>query len=91
MPNTKSAKKRLRQSEKRRLRNRSYKSRIKTLEKKYLATLATGDREAAEKALSEVFSAIDKAVKAGVIHWATGDRKKSRLSSKLGQLAQATA
>ena len=83
MPNTKSAKKRLRQSEKRRLRNRSYKSRIKTLEKKYLATLATGDRE--------VFSAIDKAVKAGVIHWATGDRKKSRLSSKLGQLAQATA
>lgn len=90
MAHTKSAKKRARQSQKRRLRNKAYKSRIKTFEKKYLELLDTGKLDEAKKMLKEVFSAIDKATKAGVIHWATGDRKKSRLASKLSNISKAS-
>lgn len=86
MAHTKSAKKRLRQSEKRRLRNRAYRSRIKTFEKKYLLAISQRDLQSARSLLSEVFSAIDKAVQAGVLHWATGNRKKSRLAQKLSAL-----
>ncbi len=78
MPKTRSAKKRLRQSEKRRLRNKMYKTRIKTALKK----LEEGEGDIKEL-LNEAYSAIDKAVKKGVIH----RNKGARLKSKAAEIA----
>lgn len=73
MPNTRSAKKRLRQDEKKRIRNQAAKTRIKTETKK---ALAGGD-------VATALSAIDRAAAKGIIHKNTAARKKSRLVSKL--------
>jgi small subunit ribosomal protein S20 len=83
MPNTKSAERRMRNSARKQLHNRSIKSRLHTLEKKYAAALAGGKKDDATAALRAVTSAFDKAAKVGVIHKATADRKKSRLSVRL--------
>jgi small subunit ribosomal protein S20 len=86
MPNTKSAERRMRSSARKQLRNRSVKSRLKSLEKRYNAALKTGKKDEAGTALRDTVSAFDKAVKAGVITRGTADRKKSRLSVRLGAL-----
>lgn len=86
MPNTKSAERRARSSERRHARNKAIKSRLKTLEKQYLATVAAGKKDDATRALSAVNSALDKAAKTGVIHEATAQRHTSRLSLRLKAL-----
>ena len=86
MPNTKSAERRMRGSARKQARNTSIKSRLHTLEKKYVAALATGKKDESTKALREVTSAFDKGVKAGVLKKATASRKKSRLSIRLNAL-----
>jgi small subunit ribosomal protein S20 len=83
MPNTKSAERRMRNSARKHLQNRSVKSRLHTLEKSYLTLLGAGKKDDATKALREVTSAFDKAAKSGVVHRATADRKKSRLALRL--------
>ena len=83
MPNTKSAVRRMRNSARKHLQNRSVKSRLHTLERSYLDLLGAGKREDASKALQLVTSAFDKAAKSGVIHRATANRKKSRLAVRL--------
>jgi small subunit ribosomal protein S20 len=83
MPNTKSAERRARGSARKHLRNTSVKSRLKTLEKNYLGLVTTGKKDEAGAAFRSAASALDKAVKAGVIHKATANRKKSRLSVRL--------
>lgn len=90
MANIKSAIKRIEITERNRLRNKSYKSAVKTLTKRYLAAVnqyaANPTPEAMEtvqKELSETYSKIDKAVKRGVLHPNTGDRKKSKLMKAL--------
>ncbi len=75
-----SAEKRVRQSEKRRLRNRALKTRIKNTIKKLMAAES---REEKEKLLQEAYSLIDKAVKKHVLHKNTAARKKSRLAKLL--------
>ncbi len=87
MANIKSAIKRVEISERNRLRNKAYKSAVKTLTKRYLTALdqyaATPSPEAKQEAqerMSAAFSKIDKAVKRGVLHRNTGARKKSRLA-----------
>lgn len=79
MPNTKSAEKRVRGSVRKAARNQSVKSRLKTLEKKYVALAAAGKTEEANTALRAVSSALAKAAKAGVIPKARASRKRSRL------------
>lgn len=86
MPNTKSAERRMRNSARKHLRNQSVKSRLKTLERTYLAVIADGKKPEAATALRAVTSALDKAAKSGVIHSATASRKKSRLSVRLNAL-----
>ena len=86
MPNTKSAERRMRSSLRKRSRNRSVKTRLHSLEKKYLTLIGAGNRNEAAAALREVGSAFDKAAKTGVIHFATASRKKSRLSARLNGL-----
>jgi len=85
MANTKSAERRMRSSARKRLHNRSIKSRLHTLEKSYLELLATGKKDDAAKQLRELSSAFDKAAKSGVVHRATADRKKSRLALRLAK------
>ena len=86
MPNTKSAERRMRSSARKRLHNRSIKSRLHTLERQFLALAGAGKKDEAGQALRAVSSAFDKAAKAGAVHKATADRKKSRLSLRLHRL-----
>jgi small subunit ribosomal protein S20 len=77
MANTRSAKKRLRQNEKRRIRNKSTKSYLKTIAKKLREVQEQGE---AEKLLKEIYKAYDKAASKGVIHKNNAARHKSRLT-----------
>ena len=86
MPNTKSAERRARNSARKNLRNRSIKSRLHTLENSYLELLSAGKKDDAAKQLRTLSSAFDKAAKAGVVHRATANRKKSRLAAYLVKL-----
>jgi small subunit ribosomal protein S20 len=86
MPNTKSAERRMRSSARKRLHNRSIKSSLHSLEKKYLTLITSGKKEDAAKALRAVSSAFDKAAKTGVVHKSMASRKKSRLSARLNGL-----
>ncbi len=88
MANNRSSKKRIQIAERNRLRNRSYKSALRTLMKRCLTACgeygqsqAEVSKEAVEKSLSAAFSKIDKAVKVGVLHRNGGAHKKSRLSA----------
>ncbi|HEX4128787.1 MAG TPA: 30S ribosomal protein S20 [Pirellulales bacterium] len=83
MPNTKSAKKRLKQSLVRRARNRATKSALKTHIRRVREAMKAGD---AEKAATEFRLAVvhfDKAAGHGVIHANAAARVKSRLSAAL--------
>ncbi len=83
MPQHKSAAKALRQSLKRRMRNKAMKTRIKNTVKKFLAAVETGTVEEAEAAFRQAQSIIQRAVTKGTLHWRTAARKISRLSGKL--------
>jgi small subunit ribosomal protein S20 len=86
-----SAIKRARQSEKRSHRNRSVESSLKTAVKKVEATLASGSREDAGKALLQAVKTISKAASKGVLHNNTASRKISRLTKKVNALSPAGA
>ena len=64
-------------------RNQSVKSRLRSLQTNYTATLTAGKKEESTTALRTTISALDKAVKAGVMKRSTANRKKSRLTLKL--------
>ncbi len=80
MPNTKSAAKRLRQNQKRRMRNRIAKKLIKTYTKRALAAAEAGDREKADADFKMAVGRIDKAGVRRVLHPNTASRRKSKLS-----------
>jgi len=83
MPNTKSAERRVRSSARKHQRNHSVKAGLKTLEKRYLGTLAAGNKDEAMTSFRSISSALDKAAKTGIIHASTASRKKSRLAARL--------
>ena len=68
MPNHKSAEKRVRQSEKRRVINRGNRSKVRTYIKKVRAALDSGKSDEIQSVLPETISVIDKAVQKGVMH-----------------------
>ena len=81
MANIKSQIKRNRQNEKRRLRNRTFRSEFSTRSKAALAAAENpDDPEAAAEALRLAMQRIDKAAAKGVIHRNTAARRKSRLA-----------
>jgi len=80
LANYKSAIKRARQNEKRRLRNKSLKTRIKNIVKDVRLAVSEQSNEAALNKLDIAKSIIDNAAKKGVIHRKTASRKISRLS-----------
>ena len=86
LANIKSAKKRNRQNETRRLKNSSVKSSIRTENKKVLNAL-TGKEAAGPEEIKALFngfvSKIDNAAAKNIYHWKTAARKKSRLAKKV--------
>lgn len=80
MPITKSAKKALRQNVKRRARNIVYKKKMRGLIKKIRGLVSEKKNEEAKKLLPQVYKALDKSAKVGVIKKNTASRKKSRLT-----------
>lgn len=78
MANIRSAEKQRRQAEKRSIRNRAAKSRLKSTLKRAKSAIASGDATA--EVLSSAASVIDKAAKRGIIKDNTADRYKSRLA-----------
>lgn len=91
MAHTLSAKKRIRQNEKRRLRNKSYKSMMKTYTKKFLSAIDSGDLELAEKRYHEAIKVISKIGSKGIIHKNQASRRVSRLTQKLNKLKNSAA
>ncbi len=85
MPTTASAKKRLRQAEKRRLRNRVYRSQARTYIKRTNRLINQGQWEEAALVAQMAASALDRAAQKGVIHKKNAARSKSRLFKRLHQ------
>ncbi len=84
MPNIKSAKKRVKVSENKNLRNRVVKSVVRTAVKKFDAAVET-DAANAAAVLNNTTSAIDKAAAKGVMHKNAANRKKARLAKRLNK------
>jgi len=91
MANTRSALKRMRQSEKRRVRNAAVRSTVRTAVKGTRAAIAASSVEEARTNLARAIRLLDKAVTKGVVHRNTAARKKSRLARQLNALAAAPA
>ncbi|MDX8391352.1 MAG: 30S ribosomal protein S20 [Mariprofundaceae bacterium] len=87
MANHVSAAKRARQSEKRRLNNRTRKSEMRTAIKTVLVAVEAEDKNAADKALAEATILIDRAGRKGLIHSNQASRRVSRLTSKVKGLS----
>jgi small subunit ribosomal protein S20 len=90
MANNKSAEKRIQIAERNRLRNRFYKSTVRTLIKKffqdleaYKVTQKPEDKEKLQKVLNSVYSLIDKGTRKNVFHKNAAARKKAKLAAYL--------
>jgi len=83
MPNIKSAKKRVRRTERRTEINRARMSRVRTFIKKVETAIEAGDKAAAEEALKTAQPEIMRGVTKGVLHRNTAARRVSRLSARV--------
>ena len=87
MANIKSAKKRIVVSKKREMRNKSVKSKVKTVIKKVEAAIQAGNKAEAEEALKVAISEISKVANKGIYHKNTAARKISRLTVAVNKIA----
>ncbi|MDO5038752.1 MULTISPECIES: 30S ribosomal protein S20 [unclassified Clostridium] len=87
MANIKSAKKRIKVTQTKTLRNRMVKSALKTEIKKLEAAIAANNAEEAKAAFVQATKALDMAASKGVLHKNMVARKKSRLAAKLNAMA----
>jgi small subunit ribosomal protein S20 len=83
MANTASARKRIRQTEKRTARNRARRSRVRTFLRKVEQAIAGGDKTQAQEAFHAAQPELHRAVTKGVFHRNTVARKLSRLSARI--------
>ncbi len=83
MPNIKSAKKRVRRTERRTEINQARISRVRTFVKKVETAIEAGDKSAAEAALKTAQPEIMRGVTKGVLHRNTAARRVSRLSARV--------
>ena len=86
MANHKSALKRIRQNEKRNLRNRSARSEIRTTIKSALSAAESGDKEKAETFSKKASKLLDKSVVHGLHHRNNASRRISRLTQRVASL-----
>jgi small subunit ribosomal protein S20 len=91
LANTKSAIKRIRQNDKRRVRNRVYRGRARTFVKNARLALENGDLEVARAATMQAVSELDKAAQKGVLHNNNASRRKGRLMKQLAALEKQQA
>jgi small subunit ribosomal protein S20 len=91
MANTASARKRIRQTERRTERNQARKSRMRTFVKKVEAAIASGDKTQAAAAFLAAQPEMQRAAGKGVIHANTVARKLSRMSKRIKNLVVSTA
>lgn len=87
MPNTKSAKKELRKSIKRKISNKKIKDNLKSLIKKSRKAIEAKDGKAKDL-VAQTLKALDRAMQKGIIKKNTCDRKKSRLHQKLNKASK---
>ena len=87
MANIKSAKKRALQSERRRAKNSSVITALKSSQKKLKTALAGGKAEEAREEFKKLTSSLDKAAKRGIIHKNSANRKKGLLTKALKKAA----
>lgn len=83
LANTASAKKRIRSSERKRLRNQVHRSRARTRLRRAKQLIAEGELEAAQEAVRSAVGSLDRAVARGVIHKNSAARRKARLMRRL--------
>ena len=89
MPNIKSAIKRVEVTERNRLRNRAWKSAVRTVRTQVIDFVKTADSKKASEALKAAYETIDKAVSKGILHRNSAARKKSALAKQVFGLATA--
>lgn len=87
MANHQSTKKRMRQNVKRRARNRSNKSRLRTQITSLRNAIAAGDKKLSQAELTPTIALIDKMVNKKILHQNTAARYKSRLTKHVNNLA----
>jgi small subunit ribosomal protein S20 len=80
--------KRMRQNERRRARNRAFRSKVKTRVKRVLEAVNTANSELAHQALKDATSVLHKSASKGVHHRNTVARKVSRLARKVNSLSK---
>ena len=87
MANNKSAEKRIRVAERRRLRNRPYRTAARTFVKKAEVAIRAGDSTVAATAVGDAISMLDRVAGKGIIHKNNAARRKSRLMAKFNRMA----
>jgi small subunit ribosomal protein S20 len=83
MANNASARKRIRQTEKRTARNKARKSRVRSFLRKVEEAVKSGDKSAAQEAFRAAQPELQRAATKGVVHANTVARKLSRLSARV--------
>jgi small subunit ribosomal protein S20 len=86
LANNKSAEKRIRVSEQKRLRNRPYRTAARTFVKKAELAIRAGDQDTAATAVGNAISMLDRVASKGIIHRNNAARRKSRLMLKFNRL-----
>ncbi len=86
MPNTASAKKRVRQTESRTLRNKTRRSAMRTVVRKVREAVAAGDKATAQGLLPEAYKQIDKAAKRNILHANKAANKKAKLTKLVNSI-----
>ena len=89
MANNKSAEKRIRVAERRRLRNRPYRTAARTFVKKAEVAIRVGDPATAATAVGDAISMLDRVAGKGIIHKNNAARRKSRLMAKFNRMIAA--
>ena len=87
MANTAQARKRARQSQKRRLQNNALRSSLRTAIKSVRKSIATGNQAEAQSSLRKATSVIDRIADKGIVHKNTASRYKSRLTHRVKAIA----
>ena len=87
LANSPQARKRARQAERRRARNASHRSRVRTYVKRVVAAVEAGDREAASSALQLAEPVIDRMASKGILHKNKAARHKRRLAARIKRLS----
>ena len=91
MANNKSAEKRIRVAERRRQRNRPYRTAARTYVKKAETAIRAGDAQSAATAVGDAISMLDRVAGKGIIHRNNAARRKSRLMAKFNRMTAGAA